>query len=393
MYAYMERVNAPIKQDVYGSNNNQPVSPLKSSAGKQSLSKSPNKSEKTLSSTKKKSSVKLKSNYKPTQFDQNIRPSGDEDIVNLNIEHGDISNDPYNQKNNQTDQLLANRFEQMDQSYTLKESFNNKSPQPKLKNKATLPKAESNVEVVNPMEVISQAQSVARKSSKSATKKKKKTKASSPGIKGLSQSFIQKDEFQGGLLKASYKRPTTPIRGGMDAESADTYPPVEEQSGDDDNIYYNMKNSLAAGVEEAVKKMFKKKSGKKLDVLELGSYIKKKSKGSPKKLKTAKKKDNITEYKTEKEKMKEAIKTLLKSKVVKAQQKNVNRLYKGAATKQYVVAPPEPPKKKKVSVKKKKKATKTNLKYNNESGDNSENRDLIDLYTPFENLMSNYKVS
>lgn len=32
---------------------------------------------------------------------------------------------------------------------------------------------------------------------------------------------------------------------------------------------------------------------------------------------------------------------------------------------------------------------------NNESSsvDRSENRDLIDLYTPFENLMSNYKVS
>ena len=128
--------------------------------------------------------------------------------------------------------------------------------------------------------------------------------------------------------------------------------------------------------------------------MELGSYTqKKRGKQSPKK-KTAKKKDNIVEYTTEKERIKESIQLLLKRKLEKVQQKNVNRLYRGTATKQYAVAVPEPPKKKRSSVKKKKKIAKLSKpNYESSGGERSGNGDLIDLYTPFENLMSNYKVS
>jgi len=57
-----------------------------------------------------------------------------------------------------------------------------------------------------------------------------------------------------------------------------------------------------------------------------------------------------------------------------------------------MAAPPEPEKKRKTVSKKKKKSTRAS-RPNYESSDRSENRDLIDLYTPFENLMSNYRVS
>ena len=99
-----------------------------------------------------------------------------------------------------------------------------------------------------------------------------------------------------------------------------------ERGGD---IYYNMRHTIGGKIEAETKQIFKKKGENKLDALELGDYTKKK-KASPKK-KSAKK-STVVEYKSEKERIKDSINLLLKRKLEKGQRKNVNRLFKGKAT-------------------------------------------------------------
>ena len=60
------------------------------------------------------------------------------------------------------------------------------------------------------------------------------------------------------------------------------------------------RNTVDGKVDAETKKLFKKKGNNQFEALELGDYTQKKKKASPKK-KSAKMKDNIIEYKGEKE--------------------------------------------------------------------------------------------